>query len=218
MLERLSDCSGNRGSDQSGGRILEDMGHYVEETVLTGIEYQPYFDALLAYRCSFIGAACDQIAAVLGRSVKEHLEPLTFELYKRASETSSAALISALAPVSRVCQCVGQFFQNYDLLLTPTTAKLPVRLGTIRFDREVSLEEHSRLDYSSCPSLDLFNVTGQPAISLPAGQSQDDLPIGVQFVARFGEEELLLQVASAFEQASPWKDRKPPIHVSKPQS
>ena len=60
----------------------------------------------------------------------------------------------------------------------------------------------------------LFNLTGQPAISLPLGMSASGLPIGVQFVARFGREDLLLRLASAFEQAMPWRARHPMIHVS----
>jgi amidase len=59
-----------------------------------------------------------------------------------------------------------------------------------------------------------FNVTGQPAISLPLGQTNSGLPVGVQFVARFGEEATLIRLASKFEQAMPWRDRIPPVHVS----
>jgi amidase len=60
----------------------------------------------------------------------------------------------------------------------------------------------------------LFNLTGQPAISLPLGVSASGLPIGVQVVARFGREDLLLRLAGVFEQAMPWRARRPGIHVS----
>jgi amidase len=59
------------------------------------------------------------------------------------------------------------------------------------------------------------NVTGQPAISLPLGQSRSGLPIGVQFIAKFGEEATLIRLASYLEQAMPWRDRIPPVHVGK---
>ena len=60
----------------------------------------------------------------------------------------------------------------------------------------------------------LFNLTGQPAISLPLGVSDSGLPIGVQLIARFGREDLLLRLASALEQAMPWQARQPPVHVA----
>ena len=63
--------------------------------------------------------------------------------------------------------------------------------------------------------LPLFNLTGQPAITLPLGQSKTGLPIGVQFVARFGAEATLLQLASALEAAMPWRDLVPSVHVGK---
>ncbi len=58
------------------------------------------------------------------------------------------------------------------------------------------------------------NVTGQPAITLPLGQSKSNLPIGVQFIARFGEEDKLIRIASSLEQKMPWRERIPPVHVS----
>ncbi len=61
----------------------------------------------------------------------------------------------------------------------------------------------------------LFNVTGTPSISLPLGQSESGLPIGVQFAAPFGDEAALIRIAAAFEKAMPWKDRLPPVHVSR---
>ena len=59
------------------------------------------------------------------------------------------------------------------------------------------------------------NVTGQPAISLPLGQSQSGLPIGVQFMARFGEESALIRLGSSLENEMPWRDRIPPVHASR---
>jgi amidase len=59
------------------------------------------------------------------------------------------------------------------------------------------------------------NVTGQPAISLPLGQSRSGLPIGLQFIARFGEERKLIRLASSLEREMPWHDRIPPVHVSR---
>ena len=64
----------------------------------------------------------------------------------------------------------------------------------------------------------LFNATGLPAISLPLCQNSTGLPVGIQFGAGFGKEDLLIRVAAAFEDALPWADRKPPVHVGSPES
>ncbi len=61
----------------------------------------------------------------------------------------------------------------------------------------------------------LFNVTGTPSVSLPLGQSESGLPVGVQIAAPFGDEAALIRIAAAFEEAMPWKDRIPPVHVSR---
>jgi Asp-tRNA(Asn)/Glu-tRNA(Gln) amidotransferase A subunit family amidase len=62
--------------------------------------------------------------------------------------------------------------------------------------------------------LPLFNLTGQPAISLPLCQSESGLPIGIQFVSHFGDEATLFRLAAQLEREMPWSDRKPPVHVS----
>jgi len=90
-----------------------------------------------------------------------------------------------------------------SLLLTPTMAILPGRVG------EVGPELGVRHSVFTRP----FNITGQPAISLPLAQSADGLPIGVQLIAAYGREDLLLRVAAQLEEAAPWANRRPPISV-----
>ena len=80
----------------------------------------------------------------------------------------------------------------------------------------MTIEEYEKTAFSWVPFTNLFNFTGQPAISLPLAQSKTNLPIGIQFVGRFGAEDVLLKVARAFEIALPWINRRPPIHVSNP--
>jgi amidase len=110
----------------------------------------------------------------------------------------------------------GKFFESYDLLVTPTLAKLPEPIGTyskMRTDMDyIGFMRHCDETKGFCNAA---NVTGQPAISLPLGQSPSGLPIGVQFIAKFGEEATLIKLASYLEQAMPWRYRIPPVHVSK---
>jgi amidase len=95
-----------------------------------------------------------------------------------------------------------EWFEQYDLLVTPTTAAPATKLG------EYLSNYVSGLGSAFTRPI---NVTGQPAISLPLGWPDDGLPRGVQVVAAYGREDLLIRVASALESAAPWADRRPPL-------
>jgi amidase len=101
--------------------------------------------------------------------------------------------------------------RGYDLLLTPTLGEPPVSLGTFH-DPDDAVAGILRAG-SFTPFTPPFNMTGQPAISLPLHQSPDGLPIGVQLVAAYGREDLLLAVAAQLERVVPWSDRRPALHA-----
>jgi amidase len=99
---------------------------------------------------------------------------------------------------------------GFDLLSVPTLASPPPLLGTLVVTRDGLTEGAQRLrEFSSFCGF--FQITGQPAISLPLSWNSSNLPIGVQLVADFGREDLLFRVAAQLEQARPWKDRRPPV-------
>ena len=101
--------------------------------------------------------------------------------------------------------------QGFDLLLTPTIATPPPPLGALTPIRENPNGHIDRL-MATIQFTPQFNATGQPAISLPLYWNEQGLPIGIQLVAPFGREDLLLQIAARVEEARPWSDRRPPIH------
>jgi amidase len=99
-------------------------------------------------------------------------------------------------------------FKCIDVLLLPTTADVPVRTGqidgrTAAFD----LDRWNQDSYGYAPYTELFNVTGQPAISVPLAMSSAGLPIGVQLAAPMGEDARLLSLAAWFEREQPWQQR-----------
>ncbi|UCD79667.1 MAG: amidase [Desulfobacterales bacterium] len=194
-------------------RICEDMGHYVE-TAKPRIDLEQYFSALGVFWGASMHYACDQLAQKMDRPVdRHHLEPVTLKIYEDAGQFSAADVIRARAAVNLTRRKLGAFFERYDLLLSPTIAQLPVPVGTIDQNQDVPLEKWYEGTSQFNTFTNLFNATGLPAISLPLCQSSAGLPIGIQFGARFGEEDLLIRIASAFEKALPWANRKPPIHV-----
>jgi amidase len=158
----------------------------------------------------------DKTAAVLGRKVNvATLEPVTLSLYHLAKRLTAAQVACAEGVYNAIRRQVGHFFQRYDLLLAPTVAQLGDPIG--KYSQNIAnldfIDFFRRCDQSDMYLL-LANLTGQPAISLPLGQSDTGLPIGMQFVAHFGREDMLIRLASALEAAIPWRGRVPPVHVS----
>jgi amidase len=98
--------------------------------------------------------------------------------------------------------------QGFDLLCTPVLALPPARLGELSDPLEGERRELETLRFTG-----QFNVSGQPAASLPLHWGVDGLPIGVQLVADYGREDVLIRVASQLEQACAWADRHPPMHA-----
>ena len=119
------------------------------------------------------------------------------------------------------------FFTRYDVLLTATAARPPVRIGELALKRGellqlellrraplkklllFALETMSESSLAATPNTMLWNLTGQPAMSVPLVWNADGLPIGTQFVGRFGDEATLFRLAGQLEAARPWADRRP---------
>ena len=100
---------------------------------------------------------------------------------------------------------------GHDLLLTPTCLRPAPLIGEMAPDNEdLAAVQRTTLHYSQFTQP--FNVTGQPAISLPLTMSTDRLPIGLQFVGAYGREDVLLRLAAQLEEAAPWRGRRAPIH------
>jgi len=120
--------------------------------------------------------------------------------------------------MNRVSRKVAGFFESYDVLLTPTIARRTLPIGDALLNgsaSDLTAEKWVRQIFTYAPFTSLFNTTGQPAISLPLEQDSDGLPVGMQFVARYGEEATLFRLAASLEQAKPWKDRRPAIWAAR---
>jgi amidase len=113
---------------------------------------------------------------------------------------SGAQVICALQQLERTSREVAPFFEQYDVLLTPTMAVRVPELGWADTSRPETMVNASAFSAFT----GVFNTTGHPAMSVPAGVDGNGLPIGLQFVARLGDEATLLRLASALEVAAPW--------------
>jgi amidase len=189
-------------------RLLESAGHDVEPSypqAMVDPQFSPHFMTLVAPDTE---AELREYEALLGRPLRDdELEPRNLAS-RRARDLSAVDYLEARTWMSRWARRVAAWWTDHDLLLTPTVAAPPPPLGW--FTAEGPKREGARIA-SFIPYTPQFNMTGQPAISLPLHWSADGLPVGVQLVAAYGREDLLVRVASQLEEAAPWSGRRPPI-------
>ncbi|MCZ6747846.1 MAG: amidase [SAR324 cluster bacterium] len=150
-------------------------------------------------------------AGMLGERLPEweaKIDPGLVDMVKRGLELSAADFVKAQIERHAYCDRVRRFFESFDLLLTPTLAVLPFKAGV---DYTEALKDEDVDWISWTPFSYPFNLTHLPAATVPAGFSQDGLPVGLQIVGRRGEELRVLQAAAAFEEARPWAGKRPPV-------
>lgn len=216
---------------QSTLQLLTDLGHQVEEAA-------PAVDSE-ALAVSFLTMICGQAwndmadaAQIAGKKVnKGDFELLTWVLGHLGKAFSAADYAHATRQLGLIARQIGPFFEQYDVLVTPTLPVPPVLIGALQptenerrllnavgtlragkvltslnLVRPLALKTFSYIRY-----LAPFNVTGQPAMSVPLHWTDAGLPVGIQFVGRCGDEATLFRLAGQIEQARPWAGRMPPL-------
>jgi amidase len=189
--------------------LCESLGHQVEEAALSvdGDAFLVHF--INQWACGNAWAIEDWEAR-MGRAASEaDLEPLSWALVELGRSVNGGQYLRSVQRL-RISRGIAEYFEGIDVLLTPTLGEPPAPLGTFDSPPGEPLTGLFRAA-SYVPFTPPFNVTGQPGISLPLHWSGDGLPIGVQFVGRFGDEETLLSLAGQLEQAAPWAGRRPPV-------
>jgi amidase len=193
-------------------RELAAQGHDVEEAS-PQVDWERFVDANLPIWTASIADNALGIAHARGLELgPDVLEAVTLASVEYGRRLTAIDLLRALRLCSTLTRGVSAFFRSYDVLVTPTVAGPPPVLGTLN-QNDPGIDPRGWLNklFELIPFTPLFNVTGQPAISLPLGQSSAGLPIGVQLVARYGDEATLFRLAAQLEQALPWHLRHPPI-------
>jgi len=143
------------------------------------------------------------------KSGLDAFEPFTWALVEHARTHSAVDLMIALDTLQMVSHQVARFTADYDVILWPVLATPPVRNGWI--DQHAGLDAMWEQLEAYVPYTPIANFTGRPAMSVPLHWTEDGLPVGSQFVADFGREAILLQLAAQLEQAAPWWDRISPV-------
>ncbi len=198
---------------EAAGNLLESLGHTVEQSSPKALDDPAVVGHFTALWAGGLAAALAAWEDALGEKITEaDVEPLTWGLAEMGRATSAVDYATAIALLTAKTRAVAQWWADgFDLLLTPTLAEPPTPLGTFDTPDNPILGFMRAAQFT--PFTPSFNITGQPAISLPTATSTDGLPIGIHLVAAFGREDLLLRVAAQVETAAPWVDRHPPVHA-----
>jgi amidase len=198
-------------STREAAELLESLGHEVFELDAppwAGEHQLPVFTRVFGTNVS-IGVTIG--AALTGREPSADLvEPLTWELYQRTKEMDGHAYELAKMQLEGLARQVVGLWANMDMLLTPALAQRPVRIGEIDSCSDDPWGEF-RKSGEFTPFTALFNITGQPAMSVPLFHGDDGLPLAVQLAGPPLGEELLLSLAAQLEQARPWAERRPEL-------
>jgi len=194
------------------GRKLEALGHNVTTPELPPMgDGDELFENFMTRWAAGMAETAGILGAVVGRELTpDDVEPLTWALIERGRSESGAQYLAAISSHQRMGRMIAGFYENgIDLIVTPTLAQVPPKLGYYdqHGDDPMEAMEKARLVANFTG---LFNATGQPAISLPLEVSEEGLPIGIQFVAPIWREDVLIRLSSQLEQAHPWAERRAP--------
>jgi amidase len=194
--------------------LLESLGHDVEEAAPDWID-PGYVDNFIKIWVAGNASDVEGLALFRGRELDtQKLEPLTRQMYEHGSRLMATDYLHALNYLRALTRRVVAFWSDYDVLVTPTLAQPPLEIGALR-PREgeppIKMLENAA---GFVPFTPAWNVTGQPAISLPLHQSPEGVPIGVQLVGPPAGEELLLALSAQLEEAKPWLERRPALALA----
>jgi amidase len=185
--------------------LLEELGHQVEEAV-------PQYDAealdAAFWRIMSANTWTNIQLRAAGRMPgPDDLEPVTRLYAERGRGVTADEYIRSVQTFHRTGRQLGAFFEKHDVLLSTTIARTHLPLGTVRMDGSAEQFEQAVAPMTAFTAV--CNAAGVPAMSVPIEWTDDGLPIGMHFVARYGAEETLYALAAQLEQARPWRNRKP---------
>lgn len=198
---------------EAAGEVLAGLGHRIDVSHPAALdqteERNAHFTTIVV---SWTAAALDEWEATIGAPIPEDgIEPLTATLAGVGRAVTAPQYVAATKWIERFTrQMAGWWEDGFDVLVTPMLGTPPPELGVLVSpdgDLAPVVEALERVAPFASP----FNITGQPAVSLPLHWSAAGLPVGVQFIAPLGREDILLRLSAQLEQAMPWRDRRAPI-------
>ncbi|MFP8873248.1 MAG: amidase, partial [Myxococcota bacterium] len=210
-VETHPECSA---AAQAAARLLESLGHHVEEAHPEALDDSEHAIGYVKVVAAAVARAMAVWEERLGRPAKEgELEPLTLALAESGRTLTAMDHLATLEMIHRFGRRMAAWWEGgFDLLVTPSHAQPPPRLGWVTSTPDEPMRAFQRAAPYGVFTLP-YNLSGQPAISLPLHVTAGDepgLPVGSQLVAAYGREDLLLQVAAQIEAEVPFSENRPP--------
>jgi amidase len=194
------------GAATEAARGLELCGHHVAELHGPSLFDSEGSEAMRTIIAAGVARDVRLWEKRLGVSIEE-MEPMPALMVEFGRSVTAIQLVDAVDRLARWSRNVAAATSDFDVVLSPTMAVLPPELGTLSGDNSLA---DMAAGLSGMTSFAIpFDVSGQPAISLPLSWAPTGLPIGVQLVARYGREDVLFRLASQLEEAEPWAGRRP---------
>lgn len=191
--------------------LLSGLGHRVEPASVVEIDYPAFVDAHTRVLSLAISSTVDSAIAARGRELAfDDLEPTIADGYQYGKGQLARDYVQALAMFRILGRKLGHYMKAYDAVLLPTVPVASMKHG--RFPREDTFLEFRRESGRYNAFTALANASGQPAISVPVFRTEAGMPVGVQLLARYGREDILLRLARQLEQAAPWSASYPLIY------
>ncbi|MEA2885066.1 MAG: amidase [Bradyrhizobium sp.] len=189
--------------------LLESLGHHVEERAPA----LPADPAVVMATIVGANTALNVRLAEqrLGRAMTDRdFESLTLATSHNAQKQTAIDYVSAQLSAFQISHSLATFFESFDVFLSPTLCTPPLKIGELNSMSD-DLSHIAPILRRYMPGTSMFNMSGQPAMSVPLAWNAAGLPLGMMFAARLGDEATLLRLAAQLEQVRPWKDRRPPL-------
>ena len=166
--------------------------------------------ALWILVASNVSLELKQRAKELGKELSpDDVDPVSWDAVAFSQTLKVEDYPWALRKIHQQSRRMAEFHSRFDIVMSPTLGQVPVRLGVQRTDNP-DIEEYRRALAEFSPFTQMFNITGQPSMSVPLHWNPDDLPVGVMFSAAYGDEATLFRLASQLEVSKPWFSHTPP--------
>ncbi|PHZ85482.1 amidase [Paremcibacter congregatus] len=196
----------------NAAHLCEALGHNVEETAFV-YDWDIFLKGFYDYWAFGLGGGVKGLEQVSGKKAgPDNLERSAFLMFEHFKGLTSERINQVIAELYAINERVGRFFEQWDVLITPVALTPTPKLGLFNDTAEGFYSIEQMLS-EQAPFTAIFNVSGQPSMSVPLYQSAEGLPIGVLCTAPIGNEAALIRLAAQFEQACPWIQRRPPVSL-----
>jgi amidase len=200
---------------EAAARRLEALGHHVEPAAPDALDDSALLAHFGTIMVASVVAQLTELGELAGRDVTpDDVEPLTWMQYEQGRALGAGDYVRALDALHAWTRRMARWWTDdgFDLLLTPTVAEPPPMIGDVVATAEEPLHGLGRATVFAAFTAP-FNVTGQPAASVPSHETAAGLPVGAQLVAAPHRDDVVVAVAAQLEKAAPWSERRPRVHA-----